>query len=234
MTKEEFIKELKKINIELTEEQLIQLEKYYKLLETRNKTYNLTRIIEKDEVYLKHFYDSLTISTITDFNNKKLIDIGSGAGFPGIVIKIVFPNLDITLIDSVGKKVDFLNEVIKELNLTNIKALSVRAEEYQEDVRETFDIVTARAVAPLNILLELSSPFLKPDGLLISQKGSKGLEELGLAKTAVEKLNLKVWEIKELELPFEQSKRTVIAFKKLGKLNQKFPRNYSQIKKKAL
>ena len=127
MNKEQFKEELKNLNIELTKQQEMQLEKYYELLIEENKKTNLTRITEKEEVYLKHFYDSLTITKVIDLTqNLRLIDIGTGAGFPGLVLKIVFPNLNITLLDSLNKRIDFLNKVIKELNLTNIKTVNSR------------------------------------------------------------------------------------------------------------
>ncbi len=156
MTISEFIEELKKLNIEPTEEQLNQLNKYYELIVEYNKVMNLTGITEKEQVCLKHFYDSLTIAKVIDLNKEEtLCDIGTGAGFPGIVLKILFPNLKITLIDSLNKRIEFLKIVIKELNLNNIEAIHTRAEEYAKDNIEKFDVVTSRAVAPLNILLEL-------------------------------------------------------------------------------
>ena len=153
----EFIENLKKINIKITEEQLNQLEKYYQLLIEYNEKMNLTGITEKEQVYLKHFYDSLTINQIIDLNTvETLCDVGTGAGFPGLVIKILFPNINVTLVDSLNKRIEFLNVVIKELNLGNITTLHSRIEEFASISREKFDVVTARAVAPLNILSELS------------------------------------------------------------------------------
>ena len=129
MNKEEFINKLKELNIELTQEQEDQLEKYYEMLVETNKTTNLTRITNKEDVYLKHFYDSLTTVKVLDLkDNLSIIDIGTGAGFPGIVLKIVFPNLKITLLDSLNKRIEFLKIVIKELNLDNIEAVHKRAE----------------------------------------------------------------------------------------------------------
>ena len=141
MNKETFKQELKKLNIELTPEQETNLEKYYNLLVETNQTTNLTRITNKEEVYLKHFYDSLTITKVITLTNQKIIDIGSGAGFPGLVLKIIYKDLDITLLDSSQKRIDFLNKVIKELNLKKIKTVHQRIEDYKE---ERFDIVTSR------------------------------------------------------------------------------------------
>ena len=149
MNKEEFIEEAKKLGINLNEEQLKKLEKFYLLLVEWNKRINLTRIIDKEEVYLKHFYDSLTLTKVVDFRKEQtLCDVGSGAGFPVLVLKIIFPHLKITLIDSLNKRVIYLNEIIKELELENIVAIHTRGEDY----KETFDVVTARAVANIEKL----------------------------------------------------------------------------------
>ncbi len=234
MTISEFIEELKKINIEPTEEQLEQLNKYYELLIEYNKVMNLTGITEKDQVYLKHFYDSLTIIKVIDLNMEEtLCDIGTGAGFPGIVLKILFPNLKITLIDSLNKRIDFLKIVIKELNLKNIEALHERAEEYAIKNIEKFDVVTSRAVAPLNILLELSIPLLKINKYFISYKGNISREIIE-SKNALKQLDSIIEKIEEFELPKENSTRTIIKIKKLNKTNKKYPRKFSEIKKKPL
>ena len=136
MTNEEFIKELEKLNVTLTEHQLKQLESYYKLLIEWNQKINLTRITEKKDVYLKHFYDSITISKIINLDNQTLCDIGTGAGFPGMVLKIIFPNLKVTLVDATLKKCHFLEMVIKELGLKEIEVINNRAEEYAKTTRE--------------------------------------------------------------------------------------------------
>ena len=153
MNKEEFIKEVEKLNIKVTDEKLDKLDKYYELLIQWNQKINLTSITKKEEVYLKHFYDSLTLIKAYDLNqNIKILDVGTGAGFPGIVLKIFFDNIDITLLDALNKRVDFLNIVIDELNLKNIRAIHQRAEIFAKENREVFDLVTSRAVAKLNIL----------------------------------------------------------------------------------
>ena len=136
MNKEVFLEELKKINIELTEEQLKKLDQFYHFMLEWNEKINLTRITEEEDVYLKHFYDSLTLNKVVDLKNTKtLCDIGTGAGFPGIVLKIVFPNLKVTLIDSLNKRVNYLNEVIKKLKLKDIVAVHSRGEELTEEVK---------------------------------------------------------------------------------------------------
>ena len=234
MTINSFIEELKKLNITPTEKQLEQLNKYYELLVEYNKVMNLTGITEKEEVYLKHFYDSLTISRVIDLKEEEsLCDIGTGAGFPGIVLKILFPNLKITLIDSLNKRIEFLKIVIKELNLKDIEALHVRAEEYACNNIEQFDVVTSRAVAPLNILLEYGIPLLKINKYFIAYKSNISREIIE-SKNALEKLDSKIEKIEEFLLPIEQSKRTLLKIKKLSKTNKKYPRKNSEIKKKPL
>lgn len=231
MNKEIFKKELKKIGIELTNNQEEQLENYYKMLIEANKITNLTRITDEEEVYLKHFYDSLTVTKVIDLNkNLSLIDIGTGAGFPGLVLKIVFPNLKITLLDSLNKRIEFLNKVIKELDLKDIKTVHSRIEDYQE---EQFDIVTSRAVAKTNILLELSCNLSKINGYYIFLKSDID-EELKESKNAIKTLNLELVQKEEFVLPIENSKRTIIKIKKVGKVNSKYPRNFTKIKKNPL
>lgn len=227
----EFIEELKKINIEITEEQLTQLNKYYEMLIEYNKVMNLTGITELEQVYLKHFYDSLTISKIIDLNKEEtLCDIGTGAGFPGMVLKILFPNLKITLVDSLNKRIEFLKQVIKELNLKDIEALHIRAEEFAQNNREKYDVVTSRAVAPLNILLEYGIPIIKPNKYFIAYKANI-VEE---SKNALEKLNSKIEKIEKFNLPKEQSTRTLIKIKKIKPTSKKYPRKNSEIKNKPL
>ena len=234
MNQTSFIEELKKINIVLTKIQLDQLEEYYNLIVEYNKVMNLTGITEKEQVYLKHFYDSLTINKIVDLSKEKtLCDIGSGAGFPGIVLKIAFPNLDITLMDSLGKRVDFLNLVIEKLKLKNIVALKERAEDVARDNIEKYDIVTARAVAHLAVLAEYSIPMVKVGGFFIAMKANMN-EELIESEKAMLVLSSKINKIEEFLLPFEESKRTLIKIEKLEKTNTKYPRMNSEIKKKHL
>jgi len=233
MNKEEFISELKKININITEKQLKDLEKYYKLLVEENKKYNLTAITEEHDVYLKHFYDSLTLTKIVDLNNQYLLDIGTGAGFPGLVLKIMFPNLKIDLLDSTNKKCMFLQYVIDILELTNIKVINARAEEYAKDVREKYDIVTSRAVAPLKHLLEYSIPLLKINGVFIALKSNID-EETKNIQNYYQKLYLNQEKIIKFELPKENSLRTLYKVTKYKSTPNIYPRVYSQIKKKDI
>ena len=226
MNQDKFVLELSKLNINITELQLKQLERYYELLVEYNKVMNLTGITEKEEVYLKHFYDSLTIAKVINLNQyNTLCDVGTGAGFPGLVLKILYPNLKVTLLDSLNKRLNFLNVVIKELNLKDIETVHVRAEEYKKQ----FDITVARAVAPLNILLEYCIPLTKVNGYFIAMKGKN--EE---ASNALLKLNSEIIETNSFLLPIENSDRTIIKIKKLKETNKKFPRKYSEIKKNPL
>lgn len=206
MTREEFINELKKIGITLTEEQENKLEKFYNLLIDWNKKVNLTRITTKEEVYLKHFYDSLTLSKVVNLNNiNTLCDVGTGAGFPGIVLKIVYPNLNITLIDSLLKRVNYLNEIIKKLGLDNIKAIHIRGEDYHEE----FDLVTSRAVANIEKLVNFTMHLVKKDGMFVAMKGDIEKE---LTKEVENKLSkkYKIVEIEKFDLPIENSKRSLL------------------------
>ena len=158
MNNEEFIKELNILGIEINSFQQEQLEKYYNMIIEENKVQNLTRIVEKKDVYLKHFYDSLTIVKVVNLDNiNTLCDVGTGAGFPGIVLKIIFPNIDITLVESKTKKTIFLNKVIQQLQLNNIKVINDRA----ENIKEKYDIVVSRAVARIDKLCEYTMHLLK-------------------------------------------------------------------------
>lgn len=233
MNKEKFIEELLKLHIEISDIQLKKLEKYYEILERENKLYNLTSITEKESVFLKHFYDSLTIVKIIDLNEGTLCDLGTGAGFPGMVLKIMFPNLKVTLIDATLKKCNFLEKVIKELKLENIKVINARVEEYAKIEREKYDIVTARAVAPLKHLLEYGVPLLKVNGTFVAMKGNIN-EELNGIENYENKLKIKQNKRIDFQLPIENSNRTLISFIKLEVTNNKYPRKYTEIKKKSL
>lgn len=165
MNKEEFILELSKLNIELTEDQLNNLNTYKDYLIEYNSHTNLTTITDPEEIYLKHFYDSLTIAKVIDLKEyNSLIDVGTGAGFPGMVLKIVYPNLNVTLLDSNNKKTKFLSELKDKLNLDNLNIINERSEEFALNHLETFDIVTSRAVANLRVLTELCLPMVKENG----------------------------------------------------------------------
>ena len=233
MNKEEFIKEVLKLNINLSNNQLEQLDYYYQQLVVENKKYNLTAITEEEDVYLKHFYDSLTITKACELSNQTLCDIGTGAGFPGLVLKIAFPNLKVTLVDATEKKCNFLKGIIKELNLKDIEVINERAEIYSKGVREKYDIVTSRAVAPLKHLLEYSIPLVKVNGYYIAMKSdiSKEIENIEIYE---KKLFIKKKEEIRFTLPKENSLRTLVVYKKTEVTNPKYPRKYNEIKKKDL
>ena len=231
MKKDEFLKELEKINITLTENQILKLEKFYELLVIWNEKINLTTILKEEDVYLKHFYDSLTLIKVIDLNKElTLLDVGTGAGFPGIVLKIVFPNLKITLLDSMNKRISYLNEIIKELDLKDIDTVCSRAEDYALKNREKYDIVVCRAVAHLEILVEITLPLVKVNGYFIAMK-SNANEEIALARKKILVLDSKIIEILSFKLPFENSIRTLIKIQKFKKTDLKYPRKYDKIKK---
>lgn len=234
MNQNRFIEELKKINIELNDNQLEQLNKYYELLVEWNEKFNLTNITDKEQVFLKHFYDSLTLSKVVDLKQEEsLCDIGTGAGFPGLVLKIVFPNLRVILVDSLNKRIEFLKEVIKELKLDNIEVYHYRAEEFAKSNIEKYDIVTARAVAHLSVLLEYSIPMVKINKYFIAMKANIDTE-IEESSNALEKLDSKIIKIDRFQLPIEESNRTIIKVEKIKKTNKKYPRKNSEIKNKRL
>ena len=209
------------------------INKYLTLSKEENKKYNLTAITKKEDVYLKHFYDSLTLNKIINLSNQYLCDIGTGAGFPGIVLKIIFPNLKITLLDSTEKKCKFLKLVISELNLNNIDIINERAEIYSKTTREKYDIVTSRAVAPLKHLLEYSISLVKVNGYYIAMKGDISKDIIGI-DTYETKLGIKEESRLSFKLPKENSLRTLIKYKKMTKTSTKYPRKYTEIKKNKI
>lgn len=213
------------IGLVLTEEQLDKFFKYMNLLLEWNEKINLTAITEPKEVILKHFIDSLTISKYIE-NNKTLADVGTGAGFPGIALKIYRSDLKITLVDSLNKRINFLNEVIKELDLKEIKTVHSRIEDFgkNKEYREKFDYTTARAVANLSVLSEYLIPIAKIDGKCICMKGSNIEEELNTSKNAIKILGGKIQKIEEFNLPKSDITRNVIIIKKLKNTPAKYPR----------
>lgn len=234
MNKEEFINEVSKLGINLTEEQLNKLDIYAKFLVEYNSHTNLTAITEEDQIYLKHFYDSLTLVKAIDLTKiNNLIDIGTGAGFPGMVIKILFPNIAVTLLDSNNKKISFLEELGNKLQLTNINYYHGRAEEFCLKNRETFDLVTARAVSNMITLSELCLPLTKLNGYFIPLKGSNE-EEINSSINAIKKLGGNIEEIIKFSLPYEESTRNIIKIKKVNNTPKEYPRRYDKIVKYPL
>ena len=231
MTYEEMVSLLSG-KIELNEKTVERFKKYASLLKEWNEKMNLTAITDEPEIVEKHFYDCLLPTDHDLLDDKLICDLGTGAGFPGMVWAIAYPKCVVTLVDATGKKCMFLNEVIKELNLTNAFVVNSRGEDL--NMREHFDIVTARAVAPLNILLEVTVPLVKEKGLMIAMKGAKGKEELADAKKAIQKLYLKVIEINEQSLPNDEGIRYNIILKKEKKTEKRYPRSWAEIQKKPL
>ena len=228
INKNNFKEELAKENIILTDQMLEQFDLYFKLLEKYNKVMDLTNVIDEDEVYDRHFYNSLTIAFDFDFNNLHLCDVGAGAGFPSIPLKICFPNMKLTIIDPLSKRMDFLKIVIEQLNLQDVDILYLRAEDASLKYQEQFDVVSARAVAPLNILVEITSQLVKVNGYLITMKGKKAQDELDVSKNAIETCKL------HLEKQVTVGESTNLYFKKMAKISNKYPRNYGQIKRRPL
>lgn len=212
MTIEEFIKEVEALGLKVTEEKLEQLDVIYNTLVETNKTMNLTRITEKEDVYLKHFYDSLTLAKVYDLSKvNTLCDIGTGAGFPGLVLKIFYPNLEITLVDSLLKRVKYLNSLIDKLELTGIKAYHNRAEDIIKENKK-FDIVTARAVSALPKLLLWTMPLVNKNGSFLAMKGNVE-EELELSKDIMKKHNWYVNKKENFTLPTKEDVRTILEIK---------------------
>lgn len=231
----DFIKEVEKLNIKLNDKMLLAFEIYYNELVEVNKYMNLTAITEKNEVYNKHFLDSLEIVRAIDASGKfTLCDVGSGAGFPSIPLAIVSDNVEVTIIDALNKRITFLNSLVKKLQLENVIALHKRAEDFAKEKREAFDVVTARAVARLNVLAELCLPLVKIGGLFIAMKGQSGSEELNEAQSALKTLGGEVIKTIEFDLPNDAGKREIIVVKKVKKTPQKYPRIFVKIKEKPL
>lgn len=230
----DFIKLLKEeLGFELTDKQINQLDIYYNFLVEKNKVMNLTAITDKDEVYLKHFYDSITLSKVIKNEDVTLCDVGAGAGFPSIPLKICFPKIKVTIIDALAKRITFLEELVNKLDLDNVKLVHSRAEDFCKNNREAFDYVTARAVKRLNVLAEITIPLVKINGFFISMKGDY-LEELTEAKNGINLLGGEISNIVEFNLPIEDSKRSLIVIKKKKETSKKYPRNFNIITKKPL
>ena len=234
MDRREFVIALEKLGININDNQLEQLDIYYKLLVEKNKVMNLTAITDEKEVYLKHFYDSLTITNVLDLNKvTNLCDIGTGAGFPGLVLKILFPNLEVTLVDSLKKRLNFLEKVINKLELTGVTLVHERAEEFAKENRNSYDVVTARAVAPINILVEYCIPLIKPNKYFVAMKGNIS-QEINLLDRSINIIGAKKINIFEFLLPKENSKRTLILLTKGKETSTKYPRKNSEIKHNPL
>lgn len=227
MSNQIFINGLDKLEIELSEQQLAQFQKYYEMLIEWNKVMNLTAITEYEDVIQKHFLDSLLLSHVFDLKKDYyVLDMGTGAGFPGIPLKIAFPHLNIVLADSLNKRIKFLNEVISELGLSNITAIHARAEEMarKPEYREKFDLCVSRAVANLSTLSEYCIPFVRCNGYFIPYKAGKIQEELVNGEVAIKVLGGKIEEMPSLTIPDTDMERNFVLVKKIKSTNKKYPR----------
>lgn len=234
MTELEFINYVEDNGLELTNLQIEQLNIYQQLLKQKNEVMNLTSIVEKEEVFEKHFLDSLLFSFNEDLNDKCGIDVGTGAGFPGLVIAICYPKFHVTLLEPLTKRCVFLQEVVDNLKLTNVTIINQRSEDFCKENREKYDYAFARAVSKLNILLEIIVPLLKVDGIFVALKGKIYQEEIEQSKNAIKELNVKLEKVKESHLPSENDLRGNVFIRKVKTTPLKYPRNYGQIKKRPL
>ncbi len=232
MRKEEFIQCCKDNGLELTEHQIEQYEVYAKTLKEWNEKMNLTAITEFEEVLDKHFYDSLLPSFSASLKGT-LCDVGSGAGFPSIPLKIAYPELKIVIVEPLGKRVTFLKEVVRVLGLEQVECINARAEDIAKEKRECFDVVTARAVANLRMLSELCIPLVKKDGLFLAMKGSNGLEEDKEATHALHVLGCKLEKSEERHLN-DGSTRVNLFYRKVKATPVQYPRQFAKIKKNPL
>lgn len=231
MNREEFIEETKKLGINITEEIMNKFDIYINFLIEYNEHTNLTAIKDYESILLKHFFDSLMLEHYFDFKNtKRILDIGTGAGFPGMILAIMHPGIEVTLLDSNNKKLKFLELLAEKTNVKNIKIVHERAEDYVNRERQKFDVVTSRAVSDLEILSELSIPFLKIGGYFIPLKG-KIDDELNRSKEIIKNLGGNIKNIFNYEPIKENSTRNIILIEKISDTPNKYPRNYSQIKR---
>lgn len=228
--------EAEKNGLVLNDDQLEKFQKYMDFLLEYNSHTNLTAITDPEDIMIKHFFDSIVINKFLDIRkNAKVVDIGTGAGFPGVPIKIFREDIELTLIDSLNKRVIFLNQLMEKLAIS-ANIFHARAEElsHKKEYREVYDLAVSRAVAPLNILCELSLPYVKKGGYFVSLKGSNAQEEINKSKKAIEVLGGKLESVKTLELPENKGLRNILIIKKVSNTPMKYPRNNSQISKSPL
>jgi 16S rRNA (guanine527-N7)-methyltransferase len=227
--KSKFIDQLQDLGLTLSDEQWEQFNTYFDVLIEWNDKLNLTSITDKKDVFIKHFYDSLCVLMAMPLSTQSFLDVGSGAGFPSIPLKIMIPELNVTILDALHKRINFLETLLSKLQI-DVRLIHGRAEEFTE--RETYDIVTARAVANLQMLSELCIPFVKVDGFFIAMKGPSYKEEVESSLRAIDKLGAKVFDVKEYYAA--EYKRAIVTIKKMAPTNKKYPRRYKKIKTKPL
>lgn len=226
MNEQQFKEALSEKGIHLTDTQLQQFRVYFEKLIEWNEKMNLTAITDQPDVYLKHFYDSITAAFYLDFNKPlKVCDVGAGAGFPSIPLKICFPQINVTIVDSLNKRIQFLTHLSGKLNLSGVEFVHARAEDFgQSAQRESFDLVTARAVARLSVLAELCVPLVKKGGVFAAMKAASAPDELNDAENALQKLGVKLEDVHSFKLPIEESDRYIQVFKKFKETPKKYPR----------
>ena len=231
MMKKTLLEGLPRLGLALTEQTADTLCAFGAAVVEQNKVMNLTAITEPDQVAKLHLLDSLSILAVKDLRGKRMVDVGCGAGFPGVPVKIACPEVELTLLDSLGKRMNWLETILPTLGV-EANCVTARAEEAVAGVRETYDIATSRAVARLNILLELTAPFVKVGGFVLAMKGTAAMEELEEAKKAIKTLGLKLEEVREF--PVDGTAHTVIVLKKMAPTPAKYPRRFAKIKQAPL
>lgn len=222
------------LGLELTDEALKRYREYYEYLEQRNKVMNLTAISGQEDVARLHFLDCAALLGISDFKDKRVIDVGTGAGFPGLPLKIAQPQMRITLLDSLNKRVEFLRETCQRLELNDAECIHARAEEAPEELRGAYDIAVSRAVARLSVLSELCLPFVKVGGAFIAMKGPDCAAEVEQAQNAIGLLGARLKEVKLYTVPGTDISHAAVVIEKIKPTHAKYPRKWAQIKKSPL
>lgn len=222
------------LGLNLTDEAAARYETYFEYLEEKNKVINLTAISGRENVARLHFLDCAALLNFAEFKDKRVIDVGTGAGFPGLALKIADPEMKLTLLDSLNKRIDFLRESCEKMGLTDVECIHARAEEAPKDFRNAFDIVTSRAVARLNVLCELCLPFLRENGVFIAMKGPGCSEELLEAQNAMKLLGAELDTTKSYNIPGTDIVHTAVIIRKTKPTHPKYPRKWAQIKKQPL
>lgn len=230
----DFIEIASKYSLDISNSDLEKFETYFSFLVEYNTHTNLTAITEHDDVFYKHFLDSILLTKAIDLNNKTLCDVGAGAGFPSVPCAIINNSVKVDIIDSLNKRIIFLNELIEKLNLSNVKAYHNRAEDAAKEKRESYDVVSARAVARLSLLSELCLPLTKVGGYFVAMKAIQYEEELNEAKNAIKVLGGEIVDIKNFVLPNDLGSRYFIIIKKVKETPKKYPRQFAQIKKNPI